>query len=85
MERLNDPLTLPYLAFVLFYQITMKLYYHISVRKATYSPVIRYIYIYIYSTLLTNILQNFVNKKSRNVEQDGVPKLKLSVILLPII
>ena len=81
MERLNDPLTLPYLAFVLFCQITMKLYYHISVRKATYSPVIRYIY----STLLTNILQNFVNKKSRNVEQDGVPKLKLSVISLPII
>ena len=28
------------------------------------------------STLLTNIFQNFVNKKSLNVEQDGESKLK---------
>lgn len=70
VEPLNDPLTLPYLAFASFCQTTMKLYYHISIRKATYSPVIRYI------QHVTNILQNFVNKKSRNVEQDGVSKLK---------
>ena len=44
--------------------------YHILIRKVTHSPVIQW------NEHLANILRNFENKKSLNVEQDSVSKLK---------
>lgn len=72
VERLNDEMTLPYLAFVVSLSNEYESY---LLTFQSEKPLIHMLF-HGMSTLLTNILKHFVNKKSLFVTKDGVSKIK---------